>query len=98
MSKYLITFLVFFLVSCGSMPKHVDIRSDEQPTISFNTSAIGSEVFVNDQFLGVISKKKTIFPVTTGTHEIKIKTPSGRVIQRTIFIQGNSRKEINLNQ
>lgn len=87
---------VLFITSCGSMPKHNEIRSDDQPTLAIADDGIGSQLYVDGNYLGVVENDKQIFAISTGNHDVRIVMPSGQVVNRTIFVQGNTRREISV--
>ena len=96
MYKILIICSVFFLASCGSMPKHHEIRADDQPTVYIDDSGIGSQLYIDGTYKGVVEEDKQTFNVSTGNHDIRIVKASGEVIERAIFVQGNTRREISV--
>lgn len=98
MRKIFTITLLTLLASCGSMPKHADIRSDDKPTVYIHKSGIGSEVYMDGKFQGIVSEDRQTFVVTPGNHDIKIISPAGTITQKKIFIQGNTRREITPNQ
>ncbi|PHZ83303.1 hypothetical protein [Paremcibacter congregatus] len=98
MRQLFIITLLTLLSACGSMPKHADIRSDDRPTIYIDKSGIGSEIHIDGQYLGLVNKDRQTFATTPGKHDIKIISPSGTITKKTIFVQGNTRREITPNQ
>lgn len=87
---------ILLLASCGSLPKHNEIRSDDQPTLFIEDNGIGSNLYIDDNNMGVVGKDNQLFAISTGNHEIRIVKINGQVIEKTIFVQGNTRREISV--
>ena len=94
--KVLIACSVLFIASCGSMPKHNEIRSDDQPTLFINDNGIGSQLYVDGNYLGIVEEDNQVYNISTGNHDIRIVTSNGQIIERSIFVQGNTRREIDV--
>lgn len=97
MRNILILITVFFLASCGSMPKHKNIRSDDGPSIVIIGASAGAEVYVDDRMVGIVDAEKSRFGVKRGTHKIVVMSNGQIIVQRNIFIEDDSIKEINVN-
>ncbi|HPF45488.1 MAG: hypothetical protein KDF58_13445 [Alphaproteobacteria bacterium] len=94
--KLLFACSVLFLTACGSLPKHNEIRADDQPTLAIADDGIGSQLYVDDTYLGVVEDGQQIFNISTGNHDIRLVKPNGQQINRKIFVQGNTRREISV--
>lgn len=94
--KTLVVCSALLVASCGSMPKHNEIRSDDQPTLFIEDNGIGSQLFIDGNNMGVVGGDNQLFNISTGNHEIKIVKRNGQVIEQIIFVQGNTRREISV--
>lgn len=92
--RILIGCSVLLIAACGSMPKHNEIREDDQPTLFVQDNGIGSQLYVDGNYLGVVEEDSQLFNIAKGEHNVRIVKPSGEVIERIIFVQGNTRREI----
>ncbi|MCP5380787.1 MAG: hypothetical protein H6912_00325 [Kordiimonadaceae bacterium] len=94
--KILLTCSVLFVSACGSLPKHNEIRADDKPTLAIADDGIGSQLYVDGTYMGVVEDGHQIFNISTGNHAIRLVKPNGEQINREIFVQGNTRREISI--
>ncbi|MBT5767635.1 MAG: hypothetical protein HOI58_12380 [Kordiimonadaceae bacterium] len=93
--KIVLACALLFVASCGSLPKKNEIRVDDQPTL-FIIDGQDAQVYVDGILLGVVEDNDQVFPVSTGSHNVRIVKANGQVVERSIFVQGNTRREINV--
>ena len=83
------------VASCGNLPKKNEIRADNQPILLI-VDGEDAQVYVDGILLGVAEDDEHIFPVSTGSHNVRIVKVNGQIVERSIFVQGNTRREINV--
>jgi len=83
------------VAACGSLPKKNEIRTDDQPTLMI-VNGENAQVYVDGLSLGVVEDNDQAFPISTGSHNVRIVKANGQIVEQSIFVQGNTRREINV--
>lgn len=102
MSKYLqlgLTVLICFLVACGAQPKHNELRIEQTPSLVINGGQIGFIVTIDGlEAFRITEKRSATIPLANGRHLVSIKRGNDIIYSKEVFVQGATKKIINLSE
>ena len=83
------------LVSCGSMPKHAEVRIDPVASVIVRGAPAGANVYIDGRPAGTIAKATAPLAIAQGSHVIKVIGLQGETLyERTLFMEGNTQKVV----
>lgn len=98
MRKLIIIIIGSMLASCGGLPRHAEVRSDAVATLGFHGIDAATDVYVDDKLVASITDDAASVPISSGTHNVRLTRGGNTLATRTVFVQSNSKKIIDLRQ
>jgi hypothetical protein len=88
--------LVGLLTGCGALPHSASTRTEAVSTLDFENGPENAVVLIDGHEAGSLTGKKTIIPISDGTHQVAVRAAAGLIYQKTVFIEDGTRKIIPL--
>jgi hypothetical protein len=102
MSKFVthtsgIVVVFLMLASCGTQPKHINVRADQISSLEIKGGPIGASVFIDAANVWKLQGRgKDKISLIDGEHAVRIENNGTEVYQRIVIVKNGTRRVINL--